>query len=347
MRIASVASAFPPNVYTQQEITNALKERWGDKLAKPEVLDRLHANCGVRKRHLSFTFDRYLQFKTWGESNRAWLEVAQDLGEQAIDGALKRADLTRADLNAIFFVSITGVASPSLDAKLVNRMGLRSDIKRTPIFGLGCVGGAIGLTRAADYVRAYPNENAVLLSVELCSLTIQLGDVAMPNIIATGLFGDGAVATIVGPQAGTGPEILASKSVFYPETEDIMGWDVSEKGFGIILSARLPDLIRARLRSDVDSFLASHKLSRSDLGSFVLHPGGPKILQAVEEALELKNCELAPSWDCLARYGNLSSGSVLIVLEEVMQRRRPVPGTLGLVMAMGPGFCSEMVLIRW
>lgn len=347
MRIASVASAFPPNAYTQQEITNALKARWGDKLAKPEVLDRLHANCGVRKRHLSFTFDRYLQFKSWGETNRAWLEVAEGLGEQAIDGALQRAGLSRDDLNAIFFVSITGIASPSLDAKLVNRMRLRSDIKRTPIFGLGCVGGAVGLTRAADYVRAYPTENAVLLSVELCSLTIQLSDIAMPNIIATGLFGDGAVATIVGPQVGTGPEILASKSVFYPETEDIMGWDISEKGFGIILSARLPDLIRARLRSDVDSFLASQKLSRSDLGSFVIHPGGPKILQAVEETLDFKNGELSASWDCLARYGNLSSASVLVVLEETMMRRRPVPGTLGLVMAMGPGFCSEMILVRW
>lgn len=347
MRIASVASALPPNLYTQQEITNAVKQQWKDKLGKPEVLDRLHANCGVRQRHLSFTFDRYLQFKTWGETNRAWLEVAEDLGEQAIDGALRRADLARDDLNAIFVVSITGIASPSLDAKLVNRMGLRSDIKRTPIFGLGCVGGAVGLTRAADYVRAYPAENAVLLSVELCSLTIQLGDLSMPNIISTGLFGDGAVAAIVGPKADSGPEILASKSVFYPETEDIMGWDISEKGFAIVLSARLPDLIRSRLRSDVDTFLASHKLTRADLGSFVIHPGGPKILQAVEETLELKNCELAASWDCLARYGNLSSSSVLIVLEEVMQRRRPAPGTLGLIMAMGPGFCSEIILVRW
>jgi alkylresorcinol/alkylpyrone synthase len=347
MRIASVASAFPENVYRQEEVTNALKDYWGARLEKPELLDRLHSHCGVRQRHMSFSFDQYRQFQTWGETNRAWFEVAEKLGEQAIDGALSRAGLERADLDAIMVVSITGIASPSLDARLVNRMGLRSDIKRTPIFGLGCVGGAVGITRAADHVRAFPAQTAVLLSVELCSLTIQLDDLSMPNLISTGLFGDGAVATIVGPQTGGGPEVLATRSVFYPATEDIMGWDISEKGFAIVLSARLPDLIRARLRSDVDAFLASQDLTRRDIGSFVIHPGGPKILQAVEHSLELRNCELAASWDCLARYGNLSSGSVLLVLEEVMQRRRPAPGTYGVVMAMGPGFCSEMILVRW
>ena len=347
MRIASVASAFPENVYRQEEVTNALKDYWGLRLDKPELLDRLHSRCGVRQRHMSFSFDRYRQFQSWGDTNRAWFEVAEQLGEQAIDAALARSGLERTDLDAIMVVSITGIASPSLDARLVNRMGLRPDIKRTPIFGLGCVGGAVGITRAADHVRAFPSQTAVLLSVELCSLTIQLDDLSMPNLISTGLFGDGAVATIVGPQTGNGPEVVATRSVFYPGTEEIMGWDISEKGFAIVLSAQLPDLIRARLRSDVDAFLASENLRRSDIGSFVIHPGGPKILMAVEQSLELRNCELAASWDCLARFGNLSSGSVLLVLEEVMQRRRPAPGTFGLVMAMGPGFCSEMILVRW
>jgi alkylresorcinol/alkylpyrone synthase len=349
MRIASVASAFPDNVYRQEDVTTALKEYWGNKLHKPELLDRLHSRARVRQRHLAFPFDDYRRFSSWGETNRAWLDVAERIGADAIDAALSRAGMQRGDLDAIFVVSITGIASPSLDAKLINRMNLRPDIKRTPIFGLGCVAGAVGITRASDHVRAWPAQSALLLSVELCSLTMRLDDLSMPNLISTGLFADGAVATIVtgNDRPERGPEVVATRSFFYPETEYIMGWDISEKGFGIVLSAELPELIRKRLGGDVDTFLSAHGLTRADLGSWVIHPGGPKVLEAVENALGLRKCELAASWDSLARYGNLSSGSVLLVLEEVMTRRRPAPGTPGLIMAMGPGFCSEMILVRW
>jgi alkylresorcinol/alkylpyrone synthase len=349
MRIVSVASALPDNVYRQEEITTALKDHWGDKLSSPALLDRIHSRTRVRKRHLAYSFDDYRRFSTWGQTNRAWLDAAAPLGAGAIDAALGRAGLARADLDAIFVVSITGIASPSLDAKLINRMGLRPDIKRTPIFGLGCVAGAVGLTRAADHVRAWPAQTALLLSVELCSLTMRLDDLSMANLISMGLFADGAVAAIVCGDRRTepGPEIVATRSVFYPDTEGIMGWDISEKGFGIVLSPELPNLIRSRLAGDVDAFLGEHGLARADLGSWVIHPGGPKVLEAVEEALGLRKCELAASWDSLARHGNLSSGSVLLVLEETMTRRRPAPGTPGLIMAMGPGFCSEMILVRW
>jgi alkylresorcinol/alkylpyrone synthase len=349
MRIASVASALPDNIYRQEDITIALKEHWGGKLSNPALLDRLHSRTRVRKRHLAYNFDDYRRFSSWGETNRAWFDAAIPLGERAIDSALARAGLARADLDAIFVVSITGIASPSLDARLINRMALRDDIKRTPIFGLGCVAGAVGLTRAADHVRAWPAQTAALLSVELCSLTMRLDDLSMANLISMGLFADGAVAAIVagGGRSEPGPEIIATRSVFYPDTEDIMGWDISEKGFAIVLSPELPTLIKTRLRADVDAFLAAHRLERADLGSWVIHPGGPKVLEAVEEALGLRKCELAASWDSLARHGNLSSGSVLLVLEETMTRRRPAPGTPGLIMAMGPGFCSEMILVRW
>ncbi len=349
MKITSVASAFPSHRYHQAQITNALADHWGGRLEAPELLRRIHSRVGVDVRHLAFSLEQYGQFQTWGQANRAWLKVGEDLGTKAIDAVLKRTGFGRTDIDALYTVSVTGVASPSLDARLANCMGLRSDIKRTPIFGLGCVGGAVGLVRAADYLRAFPDQVAVLLSVEVCSLTIQLVDLSVANMIASGLFADGAVAALLTgvATAGEGPEIIYTKSVFYPETEDIMGWDISEKGFRVILSPKLPALIRSRFAADVDSFLNEHGFNRKDIGSWVIHPGGPKILQAVEAALGLCDRELAASWDCLSRCGNLSSGSVLMVLEEVIARHRPQPGTFGVIAAMGPGFCAELLLVRW
>jgi alkylresorcinol/alkylpyrone synthase len=349
MRIVSAASALPPYVYSQELITEALRQHWRGRLERDGLLERFHSRVGVKQRHLAFPMERYAGFENFGESNHAWMEAAQQLGEDALQRASHRAGLEPHDLNALCVVSITGIASPSLDARLINRMGLRPDIKRTPIFGLGCVGGAVGLTRVADHVRGYPSEYAAILSVELCSLTIQRDDCSTVNLISTGLFGDGAAAAIVaGSNTGlSGPEIIGTRSVFYPGTEDIMGWDISEKGFQVVLSPKLPELIISRLGADVDAFLTENGLERSDIGSWVIHPGGPKVLQAVEQALDLDRGELQVSWDCLARCGNLSSGSVLMVLEEVMNNRRPAPRTPGLIVAMGPGFCSEMLLVRW
>ena len=218
-----------------------------------------------------------------------------------------------------------------------------------PIFGLGCVAGAAGIARAADYVRAYPDEVAVLLSVELCSLTLQPADLSIPNLVATGLFGDGAAAVVVaGERRGAaGPRIVASRSVFYPDSERVMGWDISEDGFRIVLSADVPQVVRDHLRGDVDAFLAEHGLGRSDVASWVCHPGGPKVLEAMEEALELPPEALAVTWKSLREVGNLSSTSVLLVLADTMEGCRPPPGSWGLLLAMGPGFCSELVLLRW
>lgn len=248
MIVASVASAFPEHVYDQEVIAAALKRHWGPRLSKPELLDRIHSRTRVKRRHLALGLADYPRLTTWGESNRAWMDAAQVLGERAIDAALARAGLDRADLDALYVVSVTGIASPSLDARLINRMRLRTDIKRTPIFGVGCAGGAIGLVRAADYVRAYPDQVCALLSVELCSLTMRHDDHSMLNVVATGLFADGAAAAILsGSDTGAkGPQVLATRSIFYPDTEDIMGWDISEKGFGIVLSPRLPQLIESR-----------------------------------------------------------------------------------------------------
>ncbi|MGD0215792.1 MAG: 3-oxoacyl-[acyl-carrier-protein] synthase III C-terminal domain-containing protein [Terriglobales bacterium] len=349
MRIVSAASAFPRHYYSQEMLLEALQQYWGAQIQNPHVLRRLHRHVGVDGRFLALPKEEYLKIKTWGEANRHWIRTAKELGEKAITGALADAGLHGRNLGAFFFASVTGISSPSMDALLINQMGLCRNIRRVPIFGLGCVAGAAAISRAADYVRAYPDQVAVVLSVELCSLTLQREDVSMANLISAGLFGDGAAAVIVaGADCGlSGPSILATRSVFYPDTEEMMGWDVSEKGFRIVLSREIPNLVRKNLALDLDDFLSERGLVRSDIGSWVLHTGGPKILEATADALGLKNGELEVSWQCLRRTGNLSSASVLVVLEEVMKHRRPAPGTLGLLAAMGPGFCAEFVLLEW
>ncbi len=349
MQIVSAASAFPKNYYTQAELLAGLEQYWGDQLVNPQTLHRLYRNIGVDGRYLALPAQAYFDMKTWGQANNAWIDVAVELGDEAISKALALAGLTAREINALFFVSVTGICSPSIDARLVNRMGLSPNLKRIPIFGLGCVAGAAGIARAADYVRAFPDHVAAVLSVELCSLTIQRGDVSVANLISAGLFGDGAAAALVTGDARhiAGPKILDTRSVFYPDTEEMMGWEVSEKGFRIVLSPEVPNLIRQQLGKDVDSFLADHGRSRDDIKSWVLHTGGPKVLEATASALNLTNGQLDASWACLRKTGNLSSASVLCVLEEVMQNRRPEPGTLGLLAAMGPGFCSELVLLEW
>lgn len=349
MHIVGTSTAYPPHYFTQQQVVAALLEYWGESSEKARLLERLHLRTGVDGRYFSRQLHEYHALDTWGKANDVWIEVAQELGEQAIDCALKVAGIARDRVGAIFFVSVTGVASPSIDARLVNRMGLSPNIKRNPIFGLGCVAGAAGLARAADYVRAYPDQVAVLLSVELCSLTWQRNDMSVANLISAGLFGDGAAAVVVAGDKvqRSGPRIAASHQVFYPDTQDVMGWKISENGFTIVLSPDVPKVVKENLGRNVDEFLAAQGLTRGDIGSWIMHTGGPKVLEANEEALGLKNGELQVSWDALRRVGNLSSASVLVVLDEVMKHRRPDRGTRSILAAMGPGFCAEMLLLEW
>ena len=349
MKIASSASAFPKQYYSQKFLLEKLQEYWGQRLKNPLTLARLHRNVTVDGRYLALPTDEYYNITTWGQANDVWIRVALELGEQALCLALHHAGVAPEQLGALFFTSVTGISSPSIDALLINKMGLPRNIRRVPIFGLGCVAGAAGISRASDYVKAYPKQAAALVSVELCSLTLQRDDMSVANLISSGLFADGSAAVIVtgDEMESNGPEVLATRSVFYPDTEEMMGWKVSERGFNITLSPEVPTLIRENLGHDVDAFLADQGVKRSDLKSWVLHTGGPKVLEATADALELRNGQLDASWACLRRVGNLSSSSVLVVLEDVMKNRRPEPGTLGLLAAMGPGFCSELLLLKW
>lgn len=349
MKIAGVGSAFPKHYYEQDLLVAALKNDWRHRLPNPAILDRLDDSMKVDGRYTARPIEFYENMQKWGQANDAWIEVGLEIGEQALCRALAGAGVEPEELSAIFVTSVTGIAAPSLDARLVNRMGLSRNIKRIPIFGLGCVAGAAGIARAADYVRGYPNQTAALLSIELCSLTLQRDDLSMAHLISALLFGDGAAATVVAGDdvESNGPEILATKSVFYPNTERTMGWDISEKGFRIVLSPDVPETVLRHLGGDVDEFLAENGLQRSDVKSWVMHTGGPKVLESTAEALGLTKKDLEASWECLRKVGNLSSTSVLLVLEDVYKNRRPQPGTLSILAAMGPGFCSELVLLRW
>ncbi|MGC1782040.1 MAG: 3-oxoacyl-[acyl-carrier-protein] synthase III C-terminal domain-containing protein [Acidobacteriaceae bacterium] len=349
MRIASVASAMPDQYYSQQEIFEALCEHWKGKLDKPDVLERLHQRVSVDGRHLAYPIEEYASIETWGDANDRWIKAAVELGQRSITAALERAGRKKEEIGAIITVSVTGIAAPSLDAKLSNVMDLPLGMRRTPIFGLGCVAGAAGIGQAADYVRAYPDRIAVLLSVELCSLTWQRMDLSVANMIASGLFADGSAAVVVTGDMvkADGPEILDYRASFYRNTEHLMGWDISEEGFQIVLSPDVPEAVYKNFPHDVDSFLADHGMKRSDIGTWIMHTGGPKVLDACAGALGLTRETFAPSWDCLRRKGNMSSASVLLVLEDFMMNHRPAAGTYSILAAVGPGFCSELVLLRW
>jgi alkylresorcinol/alkylpyrone synthase len=349
MKIAGVGRAFPEHYYPQEVLSEALKKHWATRHFNLDRLDQLHRNVLVDGRHLALPLEEYEALDSFTKANDAFIRIAVDVGARAIENVLEVAGLGTKDVSHLLYVSTTGIATPSVDARIVNRLGLRSDLKRTPIFGLGCVAGAVGITRASDYLRAFPGEAVVLLSVELCSLTLQRRDLSIPNIIATGLFGDGAaaVAMVGAGREASGPRVVASRSVFYRDTERVMGWDITADGFSVVLSAEIPDLVKREMRRDVDAFLESRGLTLGDIELFVCHPGGPKILEAFQEALGVPEQALALTWDTLRRVGNLSSASVLLVLGDTLETKSPAPGAYGLLMAMGPGFCSELVLLQW
>lgn len=348
-RIAAVGVAFPPNFYDQETLLAAFRLHWASRHYNLDRLEALHRNVLVGGRHLALPLEQYPGLSGFGAANDAWIRVALDVGEAAVRNALAAAGLSAGDVDAIIFVSSTGVATPSLDARLANRLGLPARVKRMPIFGLGCVAGAAGIARAADYLKAFPDDVAVLLSVELCSLTLQREDLSIPNLIASGLFGDGGAAVVLTGRRRTrrGPKVLATRSVFYPDTEKVMGWNITDNGFKVLLSAEVPEVARRFLRRDVDAFLDDNGLSRDRISTWVAHPGGPKVLMAMAEALEVGDEALAATWRCLREVGNLSSTSVLLVLKDIIENQAPPAGSYGVIVALGPGFCSEFVLVRW
>ena len=348
--ISGVGTALPENYVSQEELTSALRELWRKRFGDVSRFDRLQGALGIKGRYLALPMADYYGIDSFAKGNDAWLRVAPEMAESAARKALARAKLDARDIDHVFFVTVTGIATPTIDVALSNRLGMRRDLKRTPIFGLGCGAGAAGIARTADYLRGFPRDNAMLLSVELCSLTLQRDDLSAANIIASGLFGDGAAAVIISGSdrdRHAMPRVIASRSILYPDTERIIGWDVVDGGFKIVLAAGLTDLVRKNIAREVDEFLAANDLTRRKVNHWIAHTGGPKVLRILETELDLPDEALARSWRSLKATGNLSSASVLFMLEDLMNSDATQPGDYGVMIAMGPGFSVELVLFRW
>lgn len=354
--IGAVEVALPEHRYTQEELASFLAARWRDQPVVAARMRRMFEAVQVDTRALALPLDAYRDLRSFDDANGAFIRAGADLGARAVTAALARAGLAPRDVDAIFFTTVTGLAVPTLDARLANVLELRRDVRRTPLFGLGCVGGAAGLARAADYLRAYPDHVAVLLSVELCSLTFQ-DDHSIANLVASGLFADGAACVVLegarrrrraSPGAAASdlaPRVFASQSALFPGSERVMGWDIGARGFKVVLSADVPKIVRRELPAEVDRFLAAHALARGDVARWICHPGGPKVIDAIEDALGLPPSALAITRRSLASVGNLSSASVLHVLGQTLPLARE--GERGVLLAMGPGFCAELVLLAW
>lgn len=347
-RIVGTAVAFPPNRYNQDEVARELTT-----FAEPGFM-RFAGTAGVDHRSLALPLSRYPNLTGFTEANAAYLEVAVDLGERAVLSALDAAGIAPDEVDIIVMVSSTGVAVPTVDARLAPQIGLRPDVKRVPLFGLGCVAGTAGMARVHDYLRGFPGHVAVLLSVELCSLTMQRDDTSIPALIGVSLFGDGAAAVVatgadraaVGARAHRGPRVLATRSRLLPATVDVMGWNVSSNGFQLVMSRDVPKITDDYLGEDVDRFLADYGLSTADISTWICHPGGPKVLDSIENAIGLPPEALANSRNSMRENGNMSSVSVLDVLRRTIADSPP-EGGFGVMVSMGPGFSFELLLLSW
>jgi alkylresorcinol/alkylpyrone synthase len=351
--IVSATTGFPEYYYPQSTLLAAAQEEWKHRRAsilKP--LEQFYTNVKVNGRYLSWPLERYKEPSTFEERNNAYIDTSLALGERTICTLLDQLQMSPQEIDQLTVISTTGIAVPSLDARLMNRIPFSRGMKRLPLFGLGCVGGAAGIARTADYLRGHPDEAVILFAVELCSLTLQRDDLSMANLVASGLFGDGAAAVLmvgdnhprVTPDL---PRVIDSQSQFFPETEHIMGWDVTNSGFKVLLSADIAGLAQSEVRPSMEDFLRRHDLTITDIDHWLVHPGGPRVIQALADGLGLPNEALALSWETLAEVGNVSSASVLLILDKTMRRLQPKPGEWGVLMAMGPAFCAELVLLRW
>jgi alkylresorcinol/alkylpyrone synthase len=330
-------------VLGQAEVVRRIDLALGPRSREIVRLLPMFGNTGIERRYSCVPIEWYEEAHDWPDRNAVYLDSAVALLEKATTEALARAGRRADEIEAIVVVSTTGVATPSLDALLMERMGLRSTVRRLPIFGLGCAGGVIGLERAAMMARAKPDALVLFLVVELCALCFRRDDFSKSNIVATALFGDGAAAALLCCE-GEGPVVLGGGEFTWPDSLDVMGWEVTGDGLKAIFSRDIPELVTTRLRDVTVSFLSEHGLALRDMDRFVCHPGGAKVLDALAVAFEIEPQRLSEAREVLRDYGNMSAATVMFVLERTLAS--PTPWKRALLSALGPGFTAGFTLLE-
>ena len=341
--LVSLATSVPPHTFLQKDVLAAAWDIFGSRFPDYERFASIYTNTGIIKRHGVKPFDWYLTPRGWPERTEAFLEGAEALFIEVAGQALASAGIRAADVDTVVTVCSTGIATPSLDARVHRRMGFRSDVSRVPVFGLGCAGGASGLSIASRLAQARPGSNVLLVTIELCSLALRLDELTKANIIATSLFGDGAAAIVLRAGDGGETQIESTGEHLWPDTLDVMGWSVDPLGFGVILRRTVPEFVSSELKPALEQILARMRLSLADIGRFICHPGGAKVINAIETALALDQGTLDHEREVIADYGNMSAPTVLFILQRALANGLPARS---LLTALGPGFTASCVALR-
>lgn len=346
-RLVDVVSAAPAHVLPQALAAEFARRTFGPRMPQLERLMPIFENTGIETRRTCRPLPWYDESHTLAENSSAYIEAACTLCAQAGAQLLQRQGLRPDQIDRVIYVNTTGLATPSIDARLVNLLGLRPDVRRTPIWGLGCAGGVAGLSHAWQHVQGHPRERVLLFCAEMCSLTLLRDDASSANVVATALFADGAAAALIsGDETGdAGFALLDSRSTLYPDSLDIMGWHVVTQGLQVVFDRRIPRIVDQHARSELDALLGRHGLTRGDIAEYLYHPGGPKVLSAYAAAYGLGMERFDWSRQVLREFGNMSSVTVLYVLERYMAAHPPGRGGHAVISALGPGFASESLLM--
>jgi alkylresorcinol/alkylpyrone synthase len=348
-RITSIAKALPPYRLKQAQVRDYIARRFKNAGHKIDALMPVFKNAQIDERYFSVPLDWFDRERSFQEKNDKYIESSCSLGVEASKACMEKAGVTPEQIDNIIFISTTGLSTPSIDARLANLLKLRPHVKRIQVWGLGCVGGASAIAYAYDYLMAYPDERVLVVAIELTGLTFQQNDYSKSNFVATALFGEGAAAVLLsGDEVDSGgPEILGTQSTIWPDSLDVMGWNINSEGMQVILSRRISAIVKKYIAENLSTFLENFALELNDVKYIIAHPGGAKVIDAYKEALNLSNGKIDKTAEVLRKYGNMSSVTVLFVLDGYMNDGNIKPGDLGIITALGPGFSSESVLVRF
>ncbi|MCH2534847.1 MAG: hypothetical protein MK008_10435 [Bdellovibrionales bacterium] len=342
--ILSVAEYVPSNILTQDQAKELSYNYFEDKIKNLERYMRVFDNSKVEKRYLSNPIEWYLKDKSWPERNKAYLKFSIESLNNIVEQMLSKANLSAHNIDHIITVSSTGIATPTIESHLMDRFSFKQDLKRTPIFGLGCVGGLSGLQRASEIANAYPGEKVMLLTVEACSLGFQPHEYEPKNIVAMSIFSDGAAGAIVSTEPATQFNISNHYEYRWPNSINVMGWNIKDNGLSVVLSREIPSITKNKLPKVYNNYLELYNMHNTNFNSLVAHPGGAKVLEALATGLNVKVNKLKQSWTVLNSFGNMSSPTILFVLNRCLKESKS--GEKHIMIALGPGFTSALSLLE-